>query len=248
MLIVDAGDGVAVVEVVQDVFVRQPERMEQHGGRKLALPVDAHVNDVLGVELEVEPGAAIGNDPRREQQLAGSVRLALVVVEEHARRAVHLRDDDALGAVDDEGAVVRHERDVAHVDILLLDIEDGLGPRLRVDLEDDQAQRDPERRGVGEVALAAFLDVELGLLQRIADVFERGGAREVLDREDRLEGPLETGAQPLLLARTRLHEAFIGRALHLDEVGQRDHLLDPAEVLPNALTSRVRRRHALSSP
>jgi DNA-directed RNA polymerase beta subunit len=33
------------------------------------------------------------------------VGLALVVVEEHARRAVHLRDDDALGAVDDEGAV-----------------------------------------------------------------------------------------------------------------------------------------------
>jgi hypothetical protein len=29
--------------------------------------------------------------------------LALVVVEEHAGRAVHLADDHALGAVDDEG-------------------------------------------------------------------------------------------------------------------------------------------------
>jgi hypothetical protein len=33
------------------------------------------------------------------------VGLALVVVEEDAGRAVQLADDDALGAVDDEGAV-----------------------------------------------------------------------------------------------------------------------------------------------
>ena len=53
-------------------------------------------HDVLGVELDVEPRAAIGNDARREQQLARGVGLALVVVEEHARRTVHLRNDDAL--------------------------------------------------------------------------------------------------------------------------------------------------------
>ena len=46
----------------------------------------------------------------RVQQLARAVRLAAVVVEEHARRTMQLRDDDALGAVDDEGAVLGHER------------------------------------------------------------------------------------------------------------------------------------------
>ena len=51
-------------------------------------------------------------------------------VEEHAGRAVQLADDDALGAVDDERAVVRHQRDVAEVDLLLLDVADGLGAGL----------------------------------------------------------------------------------------------------------------------
>jgi hypothetical protein len=42
------------------------------------------MHDVLGVELDVEPGAAIRNDAGGEQKLAGRMRLALVVVEEHA--------------------------------------------------------------------------------------------------------------------------------------------------------------------
>ncbi len=95
----------AVVEGVEDFLARHAERMEQRGDRQLALAVDADVDDVLGVELEVEPAAAIRNDARGEQELAAGVGLAAVMVEQHARRTVHLADDDALGAVDDEGAV-----------------------------------------------------------------------------------------------------------------------------------------------
>ena len=62
----------------------------------------------------------------REQQLARAVGLALVVLEEHARRAVQLRDDHALGAVDDERALVGHQRHFAHVDLLLLHFLDHL--------------------------------------------------------------------------------------------------------------------------
>src|SRR3546814_8590546 len=74
------------------------------------------MHDVLGIELEVEPRAAIGNHAGGVEILARRMGLALVVVEEHARAAVHLADADALGAVDDEGALVGHERHVAHVD------------------------------------------------------------------------------------------------------------------------------------
>ena len=94
-------------EVRQDRFRVQADGLEQDRDRHLAAAVDAEVQDVLGVELEVEPGAAVGNDARREQQLARAVGLALVVLEEHARRAVQLRHDDALGAVDDERALAR---------------------------------------------------------------------------------------------------------------------------------------------
>ena len=67
------------------------QRVQQRGDRQLPLAVDADVDQVLAVELEVQPGAAIRDHPRGEQVFAGRVRLALVVVEEHAGRAVHLR-------------------------------------------------------------------------------------------------------------------------------------------------------------
>ena len=73
---------------------------------ELAAAVDADVEDVLRVELEVDPRAAVRDDAGGVEQLARRVGLALVVVEEHARRAVQLADDDALGAVDDERPVV----------------------------------------------------------------------------------------------------------------------------------------------
>jgi hypothetical protein len=53
--------------------------------------------------------------------------LPLVVIEEHTGRAVQLADDDALGPVDDERAVLGHQRDLAEVDLLLLDVADRLG-------------------------------------------------------------------------------------------------------------------------
>ena len=77
------------------------------------------------------------------KQLAGGMGLAAVVVEEHAGRAVHLRDDDALGAVDDEGAVHGHERHVAHIDVLLLDVLDRAGAGLLVHIEHDEPEASP---------------------------------------------------------------------------------------------------------
>src|SRR5476651_601269 len=109
-----------LVEGGQDGFAVETEREHQRGHRNLAAAVDAREHDVLGVEFDIEPGAAIGNDARGKQQLAGRMGLALVVVEEHAGRTVHLRDDDALGAVDDEGAVHGQEQDVYMGDIPLM--------------------------------------------------------------------------------------------------------------------------------
>jgi hypothetical protein len=106
---------------------RQADGLQQDRDRHLAATVDAEVQQVLGVELEVQPGAAVRNDAGREQQLARAVGLALVVLEEHARRTVQLRHDHALGAVDDERALVGHQGHFAHVDLLLLHFLDHLG-------------------------------------------------------------------------------------------------------------------------
>ena len=41
------------------------------------------------------------------------------LLEHHARRAVQLADDDALGAIDDERAEVGEQRQFAEIDLLL---------------------------------------------------------------------------------------------------------------------------------
>jgi hypothetical protein len=72
---------------------------------------------------------------------------------------------------------IGHERHVAHVDVLLLDVLDRLGAGLLVDIEHDQAQRHLERRGIGHAALAALVDVVFRRLELVADEFEHARCR-----------------------------------------------------------------------
>ena len=76
---------------------------------------------------------------------------------------MELRNDDALRAVDDERAVVGHQRNLAEEDFLLLDVADGFGLGLRVFVVNRQANFDLERHAVGHAALLALLLVVLVL-------------------------------------------------------------------------------------
>ena len=163
--------------------------------------------------------------------------LALVVIEEHAGRTVHLRDDDALGAVDDEGAVHGHERDIAHVDVLLLDVLDRLGAGFLVDIEHDQAQRHLQRRSIGHAALAALVDVVFRRLELVADEFQHRGAREIRDRKHRAEHRLQALVQPAARRLVDHQELVIGRLLNLDEVRHLGDFLDVSEELANAFAT-----------
>ena len=211
------------------------QRVEQRGDGKLPLPVDAHVNQVLAVEFEVEPGAAVWDHPCREQVLAGAVRLALVVVEEHAGGTVHLRHDDAFGAIDDERAVVGHQRHVTHIDRLFLDVADRPRTGVLVHIPDDQAQNDLQRSGIGHASLDALLDVVLRLLEFIVDELEPAAAGKVVDREDRLEYLLQPGVQPAVRLDIHLQEPLVGGALHVDQVRHGRHLGDAPEIVTNPL-------------
>ena len=163
--------------------------------------------------------------------------LALVVVEEHARRAMHLRDDHALGAVHDEGSVRRHEGHVAHVDVLLLDVLDGLRLRLRIDVEHDEAQRHLERRGEGHAALAAFVDVIFRRLELVAHEFEQRDLREIRDREDGLEDALQAFLETAALGLLDHQELVVGGLLHLDEIGHLGGFADMAEIFAHPLAA-----------
>ena len=182
------------------VGVAEAERLEQHGDRLLALAVDADVDDVLLVDLELEPRAAARDHLGVDDVLLGR-GLVGVDAEVDARRAHELRHDDALGAVDDERAAVRHHGEVAHEDGLLLDLTG-----LRV----HEPRGDEQRARVGHVALAALV---FGVLRRVEDVvgeLELELTGEVLDRRDVGED----------LGDTLLEEPLEGLALHRDEIGQ----------------------------
>ena len=147
------------------------QRAQQRRDRQLALTVDAGVDDALLVDLELEPRAAARHQVRGEDLLRRVLRLHQV----GARRAHELRDDHALGAVDDERAPLGHHREVAHEHGLLADLA-----RLRV----HEADRHRERCLVGEVLLAALLDRHRRLAEAVLPEFDRERAGVVLDRRD----------------------------------------------------------------
>ncbi len=98
-------------------------RSDRH--RQLAATVDTREHAVLRVELEIEPRAAVRNDAARR---TAACRSECVLPRSWSKntpgRTVQLRDDDALGAVDDEGAVLGHQRHLADVDFLLFHVLD----------------------------------------------------------------------------------------------------------------------------
>ena len=245
-LLVIALEGHGVIEVMQDFFRIHAQRIKQRRHRQLAAAVDAHMDDVLGVELEIQPGAAVGDDARREQQLARGMGLAPVMIEEHTGRAVHLRDDDALGAIDDEGAVLGHERNVAHVNVLFLDVLDRLGLGVRVDFKHDQAQGDLQRRGIGHAPLLALFHIVFRRLEFVGDELQRGLAGEIRNRKNRFEHRLKAALLAPALGVFYLQELIVGFLLNLDQVRHLRHFLDVTEILANALASINRHRHFIS--
>jgi len=241
-------DVIAGVEVVQELLGGHPQRAQQHRGGELPAPIDADVQDVLRVELEVEPRPAIRNHAGIEQQSAASRRAPLVVIEENAGRTVELRHDDALGAVHHERAVLRHHRDLPEVDLLLLDVLERLGLRLGIDVVRDELDRHLQRRGERHASLVALLHVVLRLTDRVRNERELRRSAEVGDGKHRLEDPLQAHVGALLRLRIGLEERVVRAPLDLDQVGNVEHPPDFAEVTSQPEVLGNDGRHAYSCP
>src|SRR6185312_8676213 len=109
----------------------------------------------------------------RKPPSARWVRLVRVI---HARRAHELADHHTLGAVNNERALVRHQREVAEEEPLLLDFARFLDPQLDID---------EQRRRERHVPLATLIHRMLGLTKLVVAENEvHLGPREVLDRRD----------------------------------------------------------------
>ena len=215
--------------------VGRVERVQQRGDRQLALAVNTDIDEVLAVELEIKPRAAIRDHAGGKQIFARAMGFALVVIEEHARAAMHLRDDDALGAIDDEGAVIRHQGHVAHIDGLLLDVADRAGAGVFIKVPDDETEDDLQGRGEVQPALDAFLNIVFRVFQLVMDEFEAPAPGEIVNREDALEHFLQARVAAAVMRGGHLQERLVAGALHVDQVWHPCHFGDTPEALADTL-------------
>ena len=177
----------------------------------------------LLLDIELEPFAAVRVHRALDELMLRQVAQAeaLARLEDHTGAAHELRHDDALGAVDDERALLGHHREVAHEHGLLFDL-------ARVAVHEPSAHED--RRGVGHVLFLALVDREL---RRRAQVFVVGievelelqRLGEVFDRRDVTEG----FGEPLV------EEPLEALALDRDEVGELQRLRQVGERIPFAV-------------
>ena len=221
------------------------KRQQQGRCRQFAAAVDTHEEQVFGVELEIQPGPAIGNHPRGKQKLARRVSLALVMIEEDARRTVHLADNHAFGAVHDEGTVARHQGHVAHVDVLFLDVANRACAGILIDIPHDQTQSDLQRRGIGNAPLLTLFRVVFWILQLVAHKLKLCALGEIPDREHRLENRFQAEISTLFGCNIHLQEIIIRRPLDFDQVRHRRDFGNSTETLADTLTPRERLRHNL---
>ena len=191
-------------------------RAEQRHRRELARLVDPDAQGFLLGDLELDPAPALGDDPAGVELAVAGLDLDDEV---DARAAVELADDDALGAVDDELAAADHDRHVAEVDRLL----DRRLPLV-------QAEPDVERPAVGQAELAALVGLVARLAQVELDVFQLERLVIALDREDFPEDPLQPAVGALLGRDVGLEEPLVAPGLDLGQVGDREYIVDLAEI------------------
>ena len=209
-----------VVEKLDDFFVRAvAEGAEESGREKFPAAfaaIEINVEQVAGVELHLDPRTAVRNDPEAVEDFAVEMDARF---ESDPGRAMQLGNDDALRAVDHERSLRRHERNLAHVNFLLL------GPLLLAKLESDVQRR------AESLAFALRLErAQFRLADFVMAEIERRLFVVALDRENFLENRLQAGHFPLRSGHVFLQKIHVGIELNLDQVRWLNAFFDGSEV------------------
>src|SRR4249919_2145299 len=91
---------------------------------ELTPPIDANIQDVTGVELEVDPRSAIRNNASGKEELPTRMCLAFIMVKKDTRRAMQLAHDHTFRSINHERPVVGHKRQLAKIYFLFFDVLD----------------------------------------------------------------------------------------------------------------------------
>ena len=237
-----------LIEGAQDFFVGlHAQRAQEDRAEEFALAVDTHVENVLGVVFEFHPRSAVRNN------LAEEVGAVVGALKEDAGRTVQLADDDALGTVDDEGAVLGHQRNVAVENFLFLDVANGFRAGVGILVVNGQTYGDFQRRGIRHAALLAFVHVVLQLHGDWIAALVAEGRRVLVERAalvaDHVAGLIrigDHGRAAIAAGRAQVVQALQVAALALpvaDRVVHEFQLRHFAEILDR----KHRREHRLKS-
>ncbi len=121
----------------------------------------------------------------------------LILIEEHAGRAVELAYNHPFCPIDDESSIIRHERNLSKIDLLLFDRFNAFSLCLLIHIPDDQANGHFDRSGVGHPSQQAFLHIIFGFGKAVAYKFEGGGFIKILDWKNRFKNSLKPHRFPV---------------------------------------------------
>ena len=216
------GKGLKIVEQRHELLIAAiAKRAQQRCGVEFAATaalVHETPHHVVGVEHNLNPAAAVGDDADRQQRLAVGVNLTLGG---YARTAVQLRNDHPLRAVDNKRTIGGHHWHITEKHFIFAD-------RIAV-LQTEAGMQRARVRFAGhqrfKIALLRLAETVTHKIERIAPVVRR-------NRENLVENGLQTLVLALGGGDIRLQEIIIRLGLNLDQIRRSgSHPLKLAEYL-----------------
>ncbi len=146
-------EALVIAEQAADLFISAvTDCTEKHCDRELAVAVNTDPQNIIAVGLVLNPGTAVRDDLRRVKLFAGLVTGHGVV---HTGGTDKLGDNNTFCTVDDERAVLGHQREIAHEYVGFFDFSGFMV---------GQANKNFQGRGIRHVAFTAARNCIFGLV------------------------------------------------------------------------------------
>ena len=168
------------------------QRIQNRSNRQFTTTVNTRINQVFGIKFEIKPRTAIRNNSGCKQIFTGRNGLTLIMVKENTRRTVHLRNNNTLRSVKNKGSLIRHQRNIAHINILLLDVMDRFGSGSLISIPNNQAQRRLNGRRISHISFDTFINIIFRCLEFIFNKLQFAVSGKIFNRKNRFENFFQT--------------------------------------------------------
>ena len=206
------------VENLDDVLIAlKPDGTQQRCHRQLLLTVDIGIHHIVDVCGKLNPRPAERDDTRRIKLRAVGMG---ALSEEHTRRAVKLRHNDTLSAIDHKRTLIRHIRNRAQINILHNRCE-----ILMIRISAIKFQLSLQRHTVSLATLQTLLYRVTGRVDVIIQEFKNEIVPGVRNREILCKNLVETLVISFFRRSVKLKEIFKRLQLHLEKIGVRKRVL-----------------------